>query len=310
MFSKKKSLFITFIVVSCIFQSMYAASSREKLIEYSKKYLGTPYVYAGTTSKGMDCSGFVSTVVKESLGITLSRSSKGIYQEVPRIKDSEIQAGDLLFFTANTDYVCHVAIYIGDRQMIHSASAGKKTGVIISSIDEKYWRQNYVSAGRFLPAEETSSSKEVQKEKASSDKEKVSLKEPSANEVIDKKAAAFLSSCKKYIDVPYRKNGFSKDGLTNVNFVRLATMDAFEIPLGRSANGIYQQTRKVQLKQIQPGDLVFFKNGSAIINYVGVYLGNDEFIHCDESKNGKVKISSLKDSVWKKNLFAAGRLKY
>ncbi len=125
------------------------------LVAYAKKFLGLPYVWGGTSlKKGADCSGFC-LAVHAKFGITLMRVAddqmKGpskAYQKLGykkgiRIKDKDLEPGDLVFYDSNKDGVMdHVAMYIGKKkgkgQVIHEA--GKKYGCVITAIDWAHGR--------------------------------------------------------------------------------------------------------------------------------------------------------------------------
>jgi len=129
------------------------AAARQKVIDAAKKYIGTPYLYAGITVNGLDCSGFIYVSYNDALGVSIPRSASGIHSWAETIPLAKAQPGDLLFFrTGNTNAITHVGLYLGDRQFLHAASAGSKTGVIYSSLDEQYYVNTYASAGRALPA--------------------------------------------------------------------------------------------------------------------------------------------------------------
>lgn len=139
--------------IFCILQTacgLTPQEQRERFIEQCKSYLGTPYKYGGTTKKGMDCSGFIFTSAKESLGLNLPRRSEDLYNSLEHIEKGDLQPGDLIFFKA-TDRINHAAVYLGDNTFIHSASDGPKTGVIISNLDESYWKQTYAGCAQLLP---------------------------------------------------------------------------------------------------------------------------------------------------------------
>jgi len=126
--------------------------ARQRIVETSKKYEGVPYRYGGMTVSGLDCSGFLCLVFKNALNVSLPRSASGLYSWAEKTTLEKAQAGDFLFFKTDlSGKVSHVALYLGDRRFIHSASSGSKTGVIYSSLDEKYWANSFVGAGRAFP---------------------------------------------------------------------------------------------------------------------------------------------------------------
>lgn len=102
---------------------------RVELVEYAKQFLGNPYVWGGTSlTKGADCSGFVLSVYKK-FGVKLPHYSVSQSKMGTKIKTSELQPGDLIFYSKNGT-INHVAIYIGNGQVIHASSP--ETGIKIS----------------------------------------------------------------------------------------------------------------------------------------------------------------------------------
>lgn len=103
---------------------------RVDLVEYAKQFLGNPYVWGGTSlTKGADCSGFVQSVFKH-FGIKLDRTSGAQSKNGTSIKSSDLKPGDLVFYSKNGT-INHVAIYIGNSQVIHASSP--TTGIKIST---------------------------------------------------------------------------------------------------------------------------------------------------------------------------------
>ncbi|WP_253678233.1 C40 family peptidase [Treponema sp. OMZ 788] len=142
---KKIFIFIvlSFFLNGCMsFGAQPPESPRLDFINAAYKYLKTPYKYAGTTKEGMDCSGFIYRSALDGLEMTIPRTTKGLAGFVKHISNKEVQPGDLLFFHTVGNKLSHVGIYIGNRQFIHAASQGKHTGVIVSSLDEKYWKKS------------------------------------------------------------------------------------------------------------------------------------------------------------------------
>lgn len=155
---KRKIFLVLGLFLSVFSYSETAKEMRDNFITAARSYLGVPYVYGGRSTSGMDCSGFVyCSGVKAGLTSKVAENSKLLYQKSTKIEPSEREAGDLIFFSENGSSVSHVAIFLGSGKMIHSASSGRKTGVIISSISESYWKKTYFASGRILPAVKSSS---------------------------------------------------------------------------------------------------------------------------------------------------------
>ena len=116
-----------------------SSSSRNDIVENAKQHLGTPYVWAGSTPNGFDCSGFTSYVMKD-FGKELSRRSEDQYNQGKKVKEKNVQKGDLIFFS-NGSGISHVGIVISEKgqpiEMIHASSS---KGVIVTNIESsEYW---------------------------------------------------------------------------------------------------------------------------------------------------------------------------
>lgn len=109
----------------------------------AKTLIGTPYVWAGQSIDGFDCSGFTSYLYKSN-GISIPRTSKDQFSEM---KIAEyLEPGDLVFFNTFGEGVSHVGVYIGDSKFIHSSST--KKGVVEESMNNKYYKERYLGARR------------------------------------------------------------------------------------------------------------------------------------------------------------------
>ena len=118
---------------------------REELIAYAYTYLGTPYVYGGSSYSGTDCSGFTMAVFAK-FGYSLSHGASDQLYAFTRVSTAQRLAGDLVFFSYGGGDISHVGIYLGGGAFIHATSNG---GVKISYFDG-YYSSTYVGAVRIL----------------------------------------------------------------------------------------------------------------------------------------------------------------
>ncbi|CAL67914.1 C40 family peptidase [Christiangramia forsetii] len=123
-----------------------------KVIRTAKKFEGTKYKYGGTDKKGMDCSGLIYVSFLEE-GISMPRTSRAMSLEGKRLYLKEVSVGDLLFFETNKNrkVINHVGLVVevanNEIYFIHSSTS---RGVIISSLSESYWYNNFVMARRVI----------------------------------------------------------------------------------------------------------------------------------------------------------------
>mgnify|MGYP002613049472 CR=1 FL=1 len=121
----------------------------QAVIDLAHKQLGKPYVWGAEGPNSFDCSGLIYYVYKNAAGITLPRTSSDQYSAGVAVSRSNLKAGDLIFSsTDGTGNITHVAIYVGDGQMIHAPRNGKNVEKV--SISNSYWNKAYVGARRVL----------------------------------------------------------------------------------------------------------------------------------------------------------------
>lgn len=107
------------------------SSFRAKIVNYALKFVGNRYVWGGTSlTNGTDCSGFTQSVLR-NFGISIPRVSRDQAKAGRAVKSSEMRPGDLIFYTNSSGTINHVAMYIGNGQVVHAAS--KKSGIKIST---------------------------------------------------------------------------------------------------------------------------------------------------------------------------------
>ena len=121
-----------------------------KIIKESNTYLGTPYLWGGTTRNGIDCSAFVKNVYL-SIGIKLPRVSQNQAKVGKTITLDKIRKGDLIFFETDKNRpntVSHVGIYLGSGNLIHASSKNKK--VVIVPLNQGYFLSKIVIIKRIV----------------------------------------------------------------------------------------------------------------------------------------------------------------
>ncbi len=108
-----------------------ASSKGQAIVNAAAKYIGVRYVYGGTSPKGFDCSGLVQYACRE-VGISVNRTSRAQYSNGVAVSKSNLQPGDLVFFSKGSG-ISHVGIYAGGGQVIHAPSPGKRVCYIALS---------------------------------------------------------------------------------------------------------------------------------------------------------------------------------
>lgn len=128
--------------------SYLAQGDNNAIVDIAKSFLGTRYVYGGTTPRGFDCSGFTQYVYRIA-GVNLPRTASDQSKVGVAVDKSNLMPGDLVFFQTVTNGISHVGIYIGNGNFIH-ASSGSKHKVTITSLSSSYYINRYRGAVRIM----------------------------------------------------------------------------------------------------------------------------------------------------------------
>lgn len=118
--------------------------SNKKLVEYIHQWWAVPYRIGGSTMSGIDCSNFVRGLTNYAYGHDLPRTSREQAAYCREIEREELKEGDLVFFNTGRG-ISHVGLYMANNKFVHASTS---MGVVISSLDEPYWKRRYVKSGR------------------------------------------------------------------------------------------------------------------------------------------------------------------
>ena len=125
-----------------------ASSVGEEIAAYAQNFLGTPYVYGGSSTSGFDCSGFTKYVYGQ-FGYTLNRTATDQLSNGVSVSKDELQPGDLVFFKYRTSKpVSHVGIYIGSGQFVHAST--NSYAVQIDDLSSGHYANVYVYGRRVV----------------------------------------------------------------------------------------------------------------------------------------------------------------
>jgi cell wall-associated NlpC family hydrolase len=118
-----------------------------ELVIHALALIGINYKYDGDSAdRGFDCSGLVSYVFHEVIGLTLPRDSQAMSRVGKKVGKTELQPGDLVFFNTRRRPFSHVGIYIGEERFVHAPSRGRD--VEVSNLHSRYWNKRYNGARR------------------------------------------------------------------------------------------------------------------------------------------------------------------
>ena len=111
------------------------------------EWMGTPYRFGGNSKKGVDCSRLVIQLTNGIYYDSINGTAATLYETSHKLNNEELYEGDLVFFKINKSYVSHVGIYLQNDLFVH---ATRGNGVMISSLNESYYKKYFFSAGRWF----------------------------------------------------------------------------------------------------------------------------------------------------------------
>jgi len=121
--------------------------SNLSLLQNIEKWWGTKYCLGGSTERCIDCSAFTQAIANDVYGTSLPRTSQEQYDSSDKIYTEDLQEGDLVFFHSGgrRKRVSHVGFYIMNNKFVHASTSN---GVMISDLNDTYWKNRYKGAGR------------------------------------------------------------------------------------------------------------------------------------------------------------------
>jgi cell wall-associated NlpC family hydrolase len=114
-----------------------------------------------------------------------------------------------------------------------------------------------------------------------------------------------LNAVDEWYGVRYRKGGNTKNGIDCSGFTEAVFLAAYGLQLPAVAREQYRISRKISTTELKEGDLVFF-NTTGGVSHVGVYLGNNKFIHATVTRG--VMVNDLYETYYAKRYIGAGRI--
>jgi hypothetical protein len=114
------------------------------LYEFIDKWYGTKYKYGGLSTSGVDCSGFCNILYKEVYKKQLPRSTKDIAKQLKKVNKVKLAEGNLVFFNIEGKKNTHVGVYLMNNKFVHASTS---KGVIISSLENPYYKKTYNKGG-------------------------------------------------------------------------------------------------------------------------------------------------------------------
>ncbi len=130
------------------FLGRYTNAAQDVILQ-GLKMVGVNYRRGGNDEdSGLDCSGFVRLVYKDTIGTLLPRTSREMSEVGQRVDSQDLKPGDLVFFNTMRRTFSHVGIYLGDNHFLHSPKPGAE--VRVESMDSSYWIKRYNGARRVI----------------------------------------------------------------------------------------------------------------------------------------------------------------
>lgn len=126
------------------------------LLKSIDEWWGTDYCMGGSTKNCIDCSAFTQMMMQNVYKVTVPRTAQAQYKLSKQIKLEDLNEGDLVFFKTNGGHnITHVGIYLLNNKFVHASTM---KGVMVSDLNDIYWKPRYRGAGRYISSNSTTAS--------------------------------------------------------------------------------------------------------------------------------------------------------
>lgn len=115
-----------------------------KLYSFIDDWYGVKYKYGGMSKAGIDCSGFCNVLYNSVYNKSIKRTTSDLYKDIKKVGKKKLKEGDLVFFHISKKKNSHVGVYLMNNKFVHASSS---KGVIISSLDNPYYKRTYSKGG-------------------------------------------------------------------------------------------------------------------------------------------------------------------
>lgn len=285
-----------------------SSAKSEAIVTLAKGLVGKDYRYGATGPNSFGSAGLATYVFKQ-VGIQVDDTIAELYKAGEKVSPSQIQEGDLLFFSSNGKGApSFMGIFVGNGQYIYASQS--EDAVVVKKLSD--YSKKLVGARRFLAA--------------GSGTNPDSGKSDSGTATIGEKV---IAAGKKYLGTPYEyaSTRANKKTMDCSEFTMWAYLDGANIDMGKG--GAQSQAKYVKahgsyttdINKLKKGDLVFFmsykgwkesdyKNidvSKQSITHVGIYMGDGKLLQTFSKESGGVKITDFKGTHWEWRFIMGGR---
>lgn len=307
--------------------STYGDNRKSLIRDVAKAWVGTLYKQGGTTFDGIGNDEFVRSIYEAIYDTELDGTPKTWPKMGVTVKRTALEPGDIILYEAvgmgKFINQRHAGLYIGDGEFVHAV---KGSAVTISKLKDKRWSDAFEMARRIDP--DALARQEEEREARSApavagrstgtraDGDAASAARPNTApraappRTPSETEARLRDAVEPWRGTPYKIGGTSKSGVDCSALVRALFEEVYGMKLPRTAEEQERLGKKVDRKNLETGDLVFFRTkGMGPLfraRHVGVYLGGGEF--AQSSGRLGVNVARLDNRYWNKKYETARRL--